>query len=123
MKTKSLSQFEQKVMNIVWDCGHCSVRDVLEKISANKKLAYTTIATILNRLYSKGLVRRINHGSLLYYSPKISKKDFGKTTATNFLRKFFITFGETSVTSFAESIDRLPKDKKNYLLKLLEEKK
>jgi len=123
MKTKTLSRLEQEVMNIVWGCGYCSVRDVLKKISRKKKLAYTTIATVLNRLYGKGLVRRKTQGSLIYYSAKISKEAYGKNTAFLFLRKFFSSFGDSAIASFAESIEKLPEDKKKFLLKLLEKNK
>jgi len=119
MKTKTLSLLEQEVMNIVWGCGYCSVRDVLKKISRKKKLAYTTVATILSRLYQKGLVLKETHDSRLYYFPKISKVDYGKSAARSFMRQFFSSFGDSAVASFAQSIERLPKDKKKRLLKLL----
>lgn len=123
MKTKTLSRLEQEVMNIVWERRDCSVRDVLKILPRKKKLAYTTIATVLNRLYGKGLVRRETQGSLIYYSPKISKEAYGKNTAMLFFRRFFSSFGDTAIASFAESIEKLPEDKKKFLLKLLKKNK
>ncbi|KKS98002.1 MAG: hypothetical protein UV73_C0004G0144 [Candidatus Gottesmanbacteria bacterium GW2011_GWA2_43_14] len=119
MSVKSLSHLEQLIMEIVWACGDCSVRDVVRKINLKKKLAYTTVATILSRLYQKGLVLKETHDSRLYYFPKISKVDYGKSAARSFMRQFFSSFGDSAVASFAQSIERLPKDKKKRLLKLL----
>ena len=119
MKSKALSDLEQDAMNIIWEYGHCSVRDVLERINKKKKLAYTTIATILQRLYDKGLVTRTNNEVVFYYSPKLSKENYSKNMARSFIAKFFNSFGDTAISSFAESIEELPKNKKEYFLKLL----
>ena len=120
MLQKTLSPPEQEAMNIVWELNECSIRDVVEKFNQEKKLAYTTVATLLQRLFEKGLVNRNNHNTILSYTPKISKDIYGKKMAKSFIQTFMSSFGEAAIVSFAESIDKLPKDKKDYLLKLLE---
>jgi predicted transcriptional regulator len=120
MKARPLSTLEQEVMNIVWELKACSVRDVLQKVNRSKELAYTTVATVLQRLYKKGLLTRNHKNFIIYYTPKLSKKDYGKNLVQSFINKFFSSFGNEAISSFAESIERLPKDKKIYLLKLLE---
>ena len=119
MKPKVLSPLEHEIMDIVWELGQCSVKEVLERINQNKQLAYTTIATILQRLYEKGLVTRKGQGVAYFYSPKLSKKSYSKNLAQSFLNKFFSSYGDVAITSFAESIEKLPKKKKEYLLELL----
>lgn len=119
MVQKSMSALEQEVMNIVWECKSCTVRDVMEKLT-NKKFAYTTVATILQRLYQKEIVTRKGQGIAFIYAPKVTKEAYTKKLAHSFVKKFFSSFGDIAIVSFAESIDRLPKDNKSYLLKLLE---
>jgi len=121
MKTRQLSGLEQEIMNIVWELEGCSVRGVLEKINQDKQLAYTTVATILQRLHKKGLVTRRGEGISFIYSPKLSKETYSKNLAQTFISKFFNSFGDVGLASFAESIDELPSQKKGYLLELLEE--
>ncbi len=116
----SISPLEQEVMNIVWELKTCSIRDVVEKLNQEKKLAYTTVATLFQRLFEKGLVDRISQGTVLSYTPKVSKEMYGKKIARSFIQTFMSSFGEAAIVSFAESIDKLPKDKKDYLLQLLE---
>lgn len=106
-------------MNVVWEMKECSTRDVVDRLYQDKKLAYTTVATLLQRLFEKGLVSRNDSSTVLTYSPKISKEIYGKKMAKSFIRTFIASFGETAVVSFAESIEKLPKDKKDYLLQLL----
>ncbi|MCL6096620.1 MAG: BlaI/MecI/CopY family transcriptional regulator [Patescibacteria group bacterium] len=121
MLQKSLSNLEQKVMDIVWECKSCSVRDVLIHLPKNKEYAYTTVATILTRLHEKGLVTKEKNKYGYIYSPKLSKELYTRNIAKSFLKRFINSFGNAGVASFAESIDQLPKEKRKYFLKLLEE--
>ncbi len=121
MKQKTLSELEQEVMHIIWEFNECSVRDVLSNLESKHKLAYTTVATILQRLYDKGLVKRKNTKSGYFYSYKMTKELYSKNVIQIFLKKFIDSFGDTAVASFAESIEKLPTEKRKYLLKLLEE--
>ena len=121
MKIKPLSPLEQEVMNIVWGFKQCTVRDVLGKLK-RKHLAYTTVSTILTRLYEKGMLAKRGEDTAIIYKPKIEKKDYGKSVAGSFFAKFFHSFGDAAITSFAESIEKLPKEKKDYFLKLLEKR-
>lgn len=108
-------------MNIVWKLKRCSVREVLEEVNKSKKLAYTTVATILQRLHDKGLVTRNGQGIAFFYSPKLTKESYSKNLASTFINKFFSSFGDVAITSFADSIESLPKNQKEYLLELLED--
>jgi predicted transcriptional regulator len=120
MDIKQLSPLEQEVMNIVWGFKKCTVREVSIKLTS-KKLAYTTVSTILTRLYEKGMLEKFGDDVALIYKPKIKKKEYGKKLAQLFMQTFFTNFGGIAASSFAESIEELPADKKEYLLKLIKE--
>lgn len=121
MKATSLGELEKQIMDIVWECNGGSGRDVLTKLKKNRKLAYTTVATILQRLFEKGLLKRTEDKSGYIYSPKLSKESFSRNIAQSFLKKFINSFGDTAIASFADSIEKLPSKKRQYFLKLLEE--
>lgn len=121
MKTKSLGELEKQIMGIVWENKNCSVRDVLIILGKNKKLAYTTVATILQRLSDKGLLNRKEDKAGHIYSPKVSKEKYTKNVAQSFLKNFIDSFGNIAIASFADSIDKLPAKRREYFLKLLEE--
>lgn len=121
MKPTSLGELEKQIMDIVWKYKQCSTRDILTKLKQEKKLAYTTVATILQRLYEKGLLKRTEDKAGYTYLPKLSKESYSKHIAQSFLKNFIDSFGDTAIASFADSIDKLPAKKRNYFLKLLEE--
>ncbi len=120
MKT-SLGELEQQIMDILWECKNCSARDILTNLEKDRKLAYTTVATILQRLYEKGLVKRTEDKSGYIYSSKLSRESYSRNIAQSFLKKFIASFGDTAIASFAESVDKLPAKKREYFLKLLDE--
>ncbi|MBI2049440.1 BlaI/MecI/CopY family transcriptional regulator [Candidatus Roizmanbacteria bacterium] len=120
MKTASLGELEKQIMDILWECRQCSARDVLNKLEIDRKLAYTTVATVLQRLYEKGLLTRKEDKLGHIYSSKLSRESYSRNIAQSFLKKFINSFGNTAIASFAESIDKLPSKKREYFLKLLE---
>lgn len=120
MKQKELSELEKYIMDIVWEKKECSVRDALENMKKKRSIAYTTIATIFQRLENKGFVYKRESGLAYVYKPKFSKEKYSKTVAQSFLHTFINSFGDTAIASFAESVEELPKEKRDYFLKLLE---
>ncbi len=120
-KQKPLSELEHQTMSIVWDLEECTIREVCEKMNCQKSLAYTTVATLLNRLFAKGILKRRVQDNIVYFSPKISKKSYGERIANTFFANFFDTFGDTAVASFAQSLEKLPQEKKENILKMLRE--
>ncbi|MDO8610470.1 MAG: BlaI/MecI/CopY family transcriptional regulator [bacterium] len=120
MRQQIMSKLEQEVMNVVWNFKQCTVRDVLGKLKG-KKLAYTTVSTILTRLYEKEMLEKLGKDFAIVYKPKLQKKEYGKKLTSLFMKTFFTNFGNVAASSFAESIEELPKDKKEYLLKLLKD--
>ena len=58
MATPKLSKLELKVMDVLWQIGPASVREVQETFAEPDRPAYTTIQTVLYRLEAKQAVRR-----------------------------------------------------------------
>jgi predicted transcriptional regulator len=121
MKNINLGELEKQIMDILWKQKECSTRDVLAILEKDKKLAYTTVATILHRLHVKGLLSREDSASGYIYSPKVSRENYTKNVASSFIKTFINSFGDTAIASFADSIDKLPEKKRNYFLEILDE--
>lgn len=120
MTSPVASKLENEVLSVLWKCQKCSVKDVKRQLI--RSLAYTTVATLLERLYKKGLVRRLKSKQVLVYSPKVTRSNYSASLIQNFFRQILNNFGNTAITSFADSIDKLPKQQRQKLLKLLEQK-
>ena len=53
-----LTPLELAIMNVLWDRGPSSVQDVQTTLRSDRKLAYTTVQTMLNVLVRKGKAKR-----------------------------------------------------------------
>lgn len=57
-------------MEVAWDRGGwLTTREVLETLSGERRLAYTTVMTILVRLWKKGFLERRKDGRAFAYHP------------------------------------------------------
>jgi len=70
-----LSRLEQEVMDVLWQLGRASVREIHEALPESKRGAYTTIQTILARLEEKEAVRRVRKiGNAVIFEPAITQR-------------------------------------------------
>ncbi len=71
-----LGELESVVMGILWaHQGPLAVREVHARVGIERKLAYTTVMTVLDRLSKKGVVQRRLEGRAWLYSPATSRVD------------------------------------------------
>ena len=79
----ALGKLEREVMDATWQRGEISVRDVFQAFE--KRIAYTTLMTTLNRLYEKGILERRKHGRAFLYSPRVSPLEFEQGIAQDLI--------------------------------------
>jgi predicted transcriptional regulator len=72
----ALGDLEREVMTQLWDAGEpLTVRQVHERSSRARELAYTTVMTVLDRLAKKGLVTRERADRAYLYLPAQSREE------------------------------------------------
>ena len=86
---KLLTDVELELMTALWQAGEATVRDVLELLPAERKLAYTSVSTILRILEKKKLVRARKEGKAHIYAPTVSKSDYESRSLRDLVDKVF----------------------------------
>jgi predicted transcriptional regulator len=72
-----LGELESRVMELVWDRGGWSTPgEVLAILQEERDLAYTTVMTILVRLWQKGLLERRKDGRAYAYHPTATREEW-----------------------------------------------
>lgn len=73
-RVRSLGSLEAKIMRVAWDRPdrYLPVREMLELLEDD--LAYTTVMTVMNRLFEKGLLHRRRQGRAWSYRPSTSRE-------------------------------------------------
>ena len=70
----SVGELESAVLEYLWHGSPATARTVHEFVGAPRRLAYTTILTVLQRLTRKGLARRSTDARAHLYSAAISRE-------------------------------------------------
>ena len=90
MKKVNLTDFELEVMQIFWSMGEAIAPDIHKKIAEERKVSYSAVKTIIDRLEEKAAVHRVRtYGRTILYAPSIAKKDMAGTLVRDFLGKMF----------------------------------
>lgn len=84
-----LTDVELEFMSELWELGQGSVRDVLGKLPSERKLAYTSGATILRILEEKGFVASRKENNTLIYTPLLAKDAYQTRSLENLSRTLF----------------------------------
>lgn len=78
--TLELGSAELDVLKVLWDRGPRTVREVLDELHARgRRVAYTTVLTLLTRLEQKGAVASDKSEQAYVYRPKVTRE---RVTAT-----------------------------------------
>jgi len=72
----ALGDLEREVMTQLWDAAEpLTVRQVHERLSRDRDLAYTTVMTVLDRLAKKGVVRQQKSDRAYRYMPAQTREE------------------------------------------------
>src|SRR5260370_40748692 len=81
---------ELDVLKVLWDLGQATVREALETLrAAGRQWAYATVATLLDRLETKGLVTSDRRELAFVYRPAISPPQVRQHRLTSLLDKLY----------------------------------
>ena len=118
-----LGPLEQAVMNCVWNSKKATVREVHSCLKNEKKIAYTTVMTIMSRLAEKKYLSRELVGNTHVYSAGVSKANTLKKTLARMADYILNNFGEEAIVSFVEELDKkgLSEQKRKELISKLAE--
>jgi predicted transcriptional regulator len=77
MNKNRLSKTETRILEQYWKLGTSSVREILESLPEDERVAYTTVQTLVYRLEEKGAVRKVKKiGNAQLFEPAISRSEF-----------------------------------------------
>ncbi|HZD60010.1 MAG TPA: BlaI/MecI/CopY family transcriptional regulator [Anaerolineae bacterium] len=82
-----LGELEADIMSVVWRLGGASVKDVFEELYPEKRLAYTTIMTVMSRLANKNVLKQDRTSTAYMYTPNVSQEDMANSMVSQVIDK------------------------------------
>jgi BlaI family penicillinase repressor len=80
---------ELEIMKVVWSRGNATVRDVYEALLEERKIAYTTVMTMMNVLEKKGHLRKKVEGRSFLYRPTRPRQKVVGSMVREFVERVF----------------------------------
>lgn len=88
-KSKTLTAQELEIMKIVWELGPATVRGVYEALLERRKIAYTTVMTMMNILEDKGYLKKRAAERAYVYQAARPKSQVIKAMLQEFVNRVF----------------------------------
>jgi len=77
VKQRRFSKAETRILEQYWKLGTCSVREILDSLPDDERVAYTTVQTLVYRLEQKGALRKVKKiGNAQLFQPAINQGEF-----------------------------------------------
>ena len=84
-----LSKAEARILEQYWKLGTCSIREILESLPEEERVAYTTVQTLVYRLEHKGALRRVKKiGNAQIFEAAIDQSEFRSGLVRDLLALF-----------------------------------
>lgn len=100
----TLTDQEFQIMKVIWECGEATVRNVYEEIRTKRKIAYTSVMTMMNILERKGRLRKRYSGRAFLYTPVHGRDRVLEEMLRDFVDRAF----DGSISSLLQLIERTP---------------
>ena len=119
----ALGDLEALALRQLWNADEpLSVREFQTRISKTRPVAVTTVATILDRLYRKGVVSRelIRNGGPHYlYSAKLTEDQFKQAVVDDVMGTLLHSFNDVTVAYLANKMAMSKPDDRRIVAKYL----
>lgn len=92
-----------EILHHVWELGEATVAQVQERILKKRKVAYTTVMTIMKNLNDKGYLKYRKDGVTYVYSARKKPEDVQSSLVSGLLDKVFKGSGSALVQALVKA--------------------
>jgi len=88
-RSRTLTEQELEIMKIVWGLERATVRDVYEALRERRKIAYTTVMTMMNILEAKKHLKKQAQDRAYVYQATRPRSEVIKAMVRDFVDRVF----------------------------------
>ena len=109
-RSTTLTGQELEIMKIVWERESATVRDVYETLLERRKVAYTTVMTMMKILEQKKYLKRTQADRAYVYRPAQPKRLVVGAMVRDFINRVFNGATEPLLVHLVEEHDLSPEE-------------
>lgn len=124
MKNKKpvLTDQELEIMKIVWQRGSATVREVYEELLKRRKIAYTTVMTMMGILEQKGRLKKSEDNRAFLYTPTEPQGKVVGSMVQEFVARVFNGSAKPLLVHLVES-DNISREQLDEIAELLKKRR
>lgn len=115
-----MSLLESKAMLILWKHRTCCVHMIKMELESDKKMAYTTVQTIMERLVNKGMAKKHQVDKTTVYTPAVTKTAYATSLVNICIQQLLTNYEDVLVISLTKGLGQLNKKQLSEVVRNLE---
>ena len=105
-----LTELQLAILRLLWQRGEATVAELWEALYDERRLAQTTIATLVARLQRRGIVKRRSRDRQFVYRATITESDVQHSMVSELTERLFAGDAAALVTHLISASDMSPGD-------------
>jgi BlaI family transcriptional regulator, penicillinase repressor len=122
MGETQLGRMQFRIMQVLWDRGRASAREITEALNATEPVAHSTVQTLLRQLEAKGAVSHQAEERTFVFTPLLKEDKVKRTAARELLERVF-GGNVGSLVAHLLKQERLSRDELDELHRLIDQQK
>ncbi len=89
MKGPKLGKVQLQIMQVLWDKGKASAREITETLNRGEPIAHSTVQTLLRQLEAKGVVAHERDKRTFVFQPLVNRASVARTEIHRLTERLF----------------------------------
>src|SRR5580704_7497042 len=121
MGETQLGRMQFRIMQVLWDRGRASAREITDALRASEQVAHSTVQTLLRQLEAKGAVGHEADNRTFVFFARLKEDKVKRTAAIDLLDRVFGGNVGSLVAHLLKN-ERLSRDELNDLRRLIDQR-
>jgi BlaI family penicillinase repressor len=122
MSETQFGRLQFRIMQVLWDRGRVSAREITEALNAGEPVAHSTVQTLLRQLEAKGAVGHEASGRTFLFFPQLKEDKVKRHAARDLLERVFGGNVGSLVVHLLKN-ERLSKNELDELQRLIDQRR
>ncbi len=89
MAATKLGRVQLLIMQVLWDKGRATAREITDAINASEPIAHSTVQTLLRGLEEKGSISHEAEGRTFVFVPLVAEEKFKRNATRDLVQRVF----------------------------------
>jgi BlaI family penicillinase repressor len=89
MPPSQLGRVQLRIMQVLWDRGRSTAREITDALNEDQAIAHSTVQTLLRGLEEKGAVAHESEGRTFFFFPLVKEDNYQRKATKDLVQRVF----------------------------------